>query len=194
MDTAKTIFERRSVRKYIEKAIPHEDVVEIMEAACMAPSAVNTQPWFFVVLESKEAIEEYRQFAKEGSAPFRKTLEARFPNNPEVVDDTMNFLTSMGNAPVIVLAFLGKSDFNDSGKSNGYIQSVASAIENMILYAWDKGIASCWTSSQIKAGMSENLEARYAPGKGNFVAAISMGYAEKVPAAPKRRTGKVVFI
>lgn len=45
---------RHSVRKYTEDDIPHDDLVRIFEAARLAPSANNFQPWRFVVVKDEE--------------------------------------------------------------------------------------------------------------------------------------------
>ena len=57
MNALETIRSRRSIRKYKEGAeIPKEDLKQILEAAMMAPSACNTRPWEFVVLQDREKL------------------------------------------------------------------------------------------------------------------------------------------
>lgn len=74
MDIINGLKTRRSVRKFnTEKTIPHDDIVKILEAASYAPSAHNTQPWEFLVIENKEKLASLRMlqpwtaFAKEAS-------------------------------------------------------------------------------------------------------------------------------
>ena len=45
---------RRSVRRWKELAVPRELLVRVLEAARWAPSAVNLQPWHFVVVTEAE--------------------------------------------------------------------------------------------------------------------------------------------
>jgi len=52
------IKSRRSIRKYQEKEVPDEAITKILEAARWAPSAVNNQPWRFVVVRDKKLKEE----------------------------------------------------------------------------------------------------------------------------------------
>ena len=47
------IRQRRSIRKYKSQEIPKEQVEAIIEAAVMAPSAKNRQPWKFLVYSSE---------------------------------------------------------------------------------------------------------------------------------------------
>ncbi|MCW3990654.1 MAG: nitroreductase family protein, partial [Candidatus Bathyarchaeota archaeon] len=49
----KTIFSRRSIRKYTEESVPEEHVTTILEAAMAAPSASNKKPWHFVVVTER---------------------------------------------------------------------------------------------------------------------------------------------
>ncbi|SEP42914.1 nitroreductase family protein [Propionispora vibrioides] len=44
---------RRSIRKYKDKAVPNESIIQIMENARLAPSGSNTQPWHFIVVKEE---------------------------------------------------------------------------------------------------------------------------------------------
>jgi len=160
----------------------------------MAPSGVNLQPWYFVVLETPEAIARYKDFMRKTAEGFRPILEERFPNHPNVVESTSAFLGNNGGAPVVVLVFLHKPELNDEGEGNPNTQGVAAAIENLLLLAWDKGIGSCWLTSPVLAGLSREIEAEFAPGKGHLVATIPMGYPAETPKAPKRKTDRYEFL
>ena len=52
------VKQRKSVRKYLEKPIPREHIVQCIEAARLAPSADNLQPWRFIVLDDRVLIEK----------------------------------------------------------------------------------------------------------------------------------------
>ena len=51
MDVFEAIRTRRSVRKYLQEPIPDDKLEMIFEAARLAPSAANRQPWHFVVVQ-----------------------------------------------------------------------------------------------------------------------------------------------
>ena len=51
MDVFEAIRTRRSIRKYVQKPIPDDKLEMIFEAARLAPSAANRQPWRFVVVQ-----------------------------------------------------------------------------------------------------------------------------------------------
>ena len=53
-----TIFHRISIRKYKNKPVEKEKIMQILKAAMAAPSARNQQPWEFYVITNKDKIKE----------------------------------------------------------------------------------------------------------------------------------------
>ncbi len=51
-----TIFNRRSIRSYLDKKIEGEKVEKLLRAGMQAPSAINGQPWEFLVVQEKETL------------------------------------------------------------------------------------------------------------------------------------------
>lgn len=54
MNVSDAVMQRRSIRAYSDEPVPKEKLDRILEAARLAPSARNTQPWHFVVVTDKE--------------------------------------------------------------------------------------------------------------------------------------------
>jgi nitroreductase len=54
MDVFEAIQERRSIRAYQDMPVPREKLEKILEAARLAPSARNTEPWHFIAVTDKE--------------------------------------------------------------------------------------------------------------------------------------------
>ena len=54
MNLLDLISNRKSVRNYLDKNIPDEDLKTILEAGRLAPSWMNVQSWKFVVVKSQE--------------------------------------------------------------------------------------------------------------------------------------------
>ena len=48
------VYDRRSIRKFLDKPIAGEDLTEILESGIKAPSSKNRQPWKFVVVQGRE--------------------------------------------------------------------------------------------------------------------------------------------
>ena len=184
MDLKDAIYGRRSIRKFTDQPISDEDIKEIMEAGTMAPSGMNMQPWHFVAIKNPDALNELKGFISAGISSFSAQLEKRFPTHPEVVKETSSFVETLGGAPFCVLAFIRKPDYSTSVST--ITQSIAAAIENMLLTAYSKGIASCWLTAPNEAGAACAIHERFAPDKGDFVALVTFGYPAMEAKAPKR--------
>ncbi len=191
MNTREALLTRRSIRRYQSTPIPEEDLREILEAGLYAPSAINLQHWYFVAVQDPAAMEEVRGIMGGVVEKFTPVLEQRFARNPEQIGITNRFLSTLGGAPVCVLVFLLKPDYPDR---DGAMQSVSAAIENVLLAAWDKGIGSCWLSAPQRMGFGPVLQARFAPDKGEFVAAITLGYPDQQGKLPPRREGRYTIV
>ena len=56
MNFEELILKRQSDRRYLPDPVAKEDIVKCLEAARMSPSACNSQPWKFVVVDDKEKL------------------------------------------------------------------------------------------------------------------------------------------
>jgi nitroreductase len=70
MDVFDAVRARRSVRGYSSTPVPKEKLDRILESGRLAPSAMNLQPWHFIVVEDADKREEmskarYAKFLKE---------------------------------------------------------------------------------------------------------------------------------
>jgi nitroreductase len=71
MDFLKILKERRSIRKYQKKEVPKEIIEDIIDCARFAPTAINIQPWEFIVITDKNKrekiadITDYGKFIKD---------------------------------------------------------------------------------------------------------------------------------
>ena len=109
MELMDAMRDRRSVRRYQDRKVPRELLEELLTAACWAPSAENTQPWYFVALTQPEELEKMMSTMEQVSESLRPFLEQRFPRHPRIVGETTGFLRRLGGAPVCILAL----DAND---------------------------------------------------------------------------------
>lgn len=191
MELRQALLERRSVRRYRSDPISTRDLEEILEAALAAPSGTNLQNWYYVVIQSPDVLDELKQIMVQVAEGVRPELEARFARHPEQVGRTNQFLTTLGGAPVCVLAFLLRPDYPQRIVA---FQSVAASLENLALAAWGKGIGSCWMTAPLVAGCGPALQGRFAPDKGEFVAAMTLGYPDSVPKMPPRRDGRYTIL
>ncbi len=54
MEVMKAIRERRSTRRFKKEPVPDEFITRVLEAARLAPSGSNRQPWHFIVIRDAE--------------------------------------------------------------------------------------------------------------------------------------------
>jgi len=58
MDVFDAIKERRSIRRYKGEPIQKDDIEKMVEAARLAPSAKNLQPWKLIIVQDPKVLEE----------------------------------------------------------------------------------------------------------------------------------------
>ena len=180
MELMDAIQGRRSVRRYQDREVPRELLEELLTAACWAPSAENTQPWYFVALTRPEELQKMTDTMEQVSESLRPFLEKRFPRHPRIVGETTGFLRRLGGAPVCILAFL-QEDYEFARDS--MVESVAAAIQNLLLAAHEKG----WVNAATELGYGPALRELFAPDKGELVSIVTLGYPERSGRAPARK-------
>ena len=168
MEFKDVIYGRRSVREYSDKKIDDDVIKEILDAAMWAPSGVNIQPWYYVVIKSKEGLEKITELMEE---------------------------VAIKNKSVI-LVFRDKKDYSYALPDDGVVQSISASVENLILSAYDHGISSCWMTAPHQANMGEVFREKFAENHGKLVCMLTLGYAKntKVAKAPKRKENKYEII
>jgi len=119
METQTAIRKRCSLKSHLSgKAIESEKIDAVLQAAMLAPSARNCQPWRFIVVQGKESVEELADKA--------------FLGNNAVVRDA---------AAIIVVCARLEDDVTVDGKDY-FLFDVGLAVENMLLAAVDVGLVT----------------------------------------------------
>ena len=119
---------RKSVREFLDKPVEREKIMTCLEAARLAPSACNSQPWKFIVVDDE-------------------------PLKNKLCDAAFNGVYSMNafckTAPVMVAVISEKSKFvaRIGGMFRGtkyYLIDIGIAVEHFVLQAEDLGLGTCW--------------------------------------------------
>jgi len=66
MDAFECIRKRRDIRSYLKKDVPDDVIRKIVEAGRLAPSAMNLQPWHFIVIKNRDTLKELGKFCMSG--------------------------------------------------------------------------------------------------------------------------------
>ncbi|SFR07171.1 nitroreductase family protein [Desulfoscipio geothermicus] len=191
MELNEVIRKRRSIRKFKPDPVPDDYIREILEAARLAPSGTNLQPWRFVVVKSVEKRRELAHY----------TL--KFVTNAPVVIACCTDLTAYKQTPQRIKelaeagAFAG-TDLETAGTEE-YMKrrremdehalrayaslNTAIGIEHLILRATDLGLGTCWIMMFQQKGVKEvlGLEEDMV-----VVALVPVGYPDQDPPARPR--------
>ncbi len=196
MEFRDVIYGRRSVRRFLDKPIDDNILEEIIDAGLWAPSGVNLQPWYFLVIRTPEKLEKYKKVMAEVAKNNRAHLEERFSAHPDIVSSTLHFVEHLGGAPAVILAFRDKPDYTWALQDEGIVQSIGAAMENIMLSAYDHGLGACWMTAPAQAHMTSSIRDEFAPGHGELVCMAVLGYPEEgaIPKAPKRKDNKYALI
>ncbi len=181
MDVMQAIQARRSIRWFQPDALSRTDIESILEAARLAPSAKNGQPWRFVVVQGPAR----QSMAEALSAGLARSRAENLPTGSAEYSFRI-----MAEAPATLLVF----DPDDQPPwqpkdARGQLmlmvnsQSVGAAVQNMLLRAQELGIGSLWICDILFA--HEELCA-WAGRQGLLAAAVSLGYAAEQPFARPR--------
>lgn len=116
MDIFTALHTRRSIRRFTEAPVSPEDIRILLEAAMIAPSAGNAQPWRFVVLDDPALLKRVPEI------------------NP--------YAAMAPKAPVSIVVC---GDTHAEKYADFWVQDCSAAIQNLLLAATGLGLGSVWT-------------------------------------------------
>ena len=157
MNFNELVIKRQSTRKYGEKPVERSLIDKCLEAARLAPSARNSQPWSFIILDNPKVIASVSEKAFSGI--YKSTRFA-------------------GKAPVIVVVVTEKADYiTRMGKMirniNYSLIDIGIACEHLVLQAEELGLGTCWLGWFRSRAVRKALNL---PRSARIDILISMGY------------------
>lgn len=167
MEVFEAVRTRRSIRSFETRPVEEDKLRKVLEAARLAPSAGNRQPWRFIVITDQKIKEELARI-KAKYMPPPSPAQSR-PPPPKGGGPILS-------APVVIVGCAVPSD-SFPGTEFWKID-VAIALQNLVLTAHEMGLGSCWIGvfheeEEVKKALSMPKEAR-------VVAMVALGYpAEK---------------
>lgn len=169
-DFSSLILARRCVRSYSPDPVPQEAIESCLEAARMAPSACNAQPWFFHVCTSQEIRDKVLHAMNSG------------------IYGKMNSFSK--KAPVILAVETLKREKTApwlAGMVRGIryeMMDVAIAVDHLTLRAAEMGLGTCWigwfNEKAVKAALG-------LPGASHLDLMVTMGWPGDRAGAKKRK-------
>jgi len=162
------VNKRYSVRNYKTTPVPQQMLVRCIEAARLAPSACNSQPWKFVIVDEPKLVNDLAKAAFEGLLDFN------------------NFAFK---APVLVLIVSQRESLSAKfgsivKKKNFSLMDIAIAAEHFCLQATEEGLGTCiigwFNEKKVKKLLSIPKLKRV-----ELVITVGFSADEKIP--PKKR-------
>jgi len=180
---------RRSIREYQTLKPPISLVDRLIDCACYAPSAHNAQPWRFFIVEDENRREV---LVSEMAKRYEKDLQRDKLSSPTIKRRLKRSKHFFRDAPLLIIACIDMSvmdKYPDVARRQAEMimatQSLAAAIENLLLAATALGLGGCWFCAPlfcpdlVKTVLS--LSEYLAP-----QALITLGYPAESPSPPPR--------
>ena len=166
MNFQELVLKRRSIRNFTSKNIGKEEIEILLKSAMYAPSAVNKQPWHFIVINDK--------------AIFRQIMEVH-PHSK---------MFETANIGILVCGDL-KLQHGD-----GYwLADCGAATQNLLLAATDLGIGSCWIGIYPREDRMKAMKEIFSlPEHVEGFALIALGYPAEEKKTPERYHAEKVFL
>lgn len=197
MDTFDAISKRRSIRKFKPDPIPPELITRCLEAARLAPSGTNCQPWKFLVVRDggkrRQIMEAAYGQPMFGQAPAvvvllgdTKAYRRRFRTGQELVETG-----ALAREDVEKTAAAYKEIKQSEDDTTAIRMNCMLAGQNLVLEAAGQGLGSCWVMLFKKDRISEVFGL---PKHLFTIALIPLGYPDQEPPPrPRYSLGEVAF-
>jgi nitroreductase len=141
MDLHDLIKQRRSIRDFLSRPVERDKLNKCIEAARLAPSASNSQPWKFIVVDDEALKNKLCDSAFNGIYSFNSFCK-KAPVIIVIVSEKSKFLTRIG-------AWFRGTKF--------YLIDIGIAGEHLVLQAEDLGLGTCWVGWFNENGVKSTL-------------------------------------
>nr|WP_295971235.1 nitroreductase family protein [uncultured Bacillus sp.] len=196
------IQNRRSIRKYQDKNVEREDIIDIIDCARYAPSDTNSQTWEFLILTDQEKIKKIEDMTWE--ALHEKAEEAKAGGNEKegkmLVRSFGPYATAFSNAPVLIICLATpyqskfKEKIFDPIKLAGDkvweeegIKSSCLAAQNLMLAAHAKGLGTCPMTGPVLLAQEKIRTYLHISDEKLINMVIALGYPHEQPKKMPRK-------
>lgn len=202
MDLSQAVLGRRSIRKFKDRQVPEEEILDLIRLASHAPSAGNQQMWHFTVVTSERVKEEmaaailetFKKLAldagrEESSIEGPSRAATFFKKAPAVIAVSTSRYSSMVDE-VLKLAGNSRQEIDDL-RCRPDLQSVGAAVQTLLLAACQKGLGTCYMTGPMGARprLEEILD--ISPPR-SLACLVALGYPDMAP--PEKKVKDVTEI
>ena len=183
-----SIRKRRSIRAYDAKPVPRELVNTVIEAGNEAPSAMNSQPWRFVVVEDPAAKRKLLGAALPQAKKIIEQVKDVDPERYEMIKKRYAELPDpvYYSAPTVIFVI---------GSGRYAAHSCPLACENMMLAAHSLGLGTCWVGFGAMVTEDGSVQKLLDLQEGEAIfGPILLGYPKADPPRPPKKEPKVKWL
>ena len=112
------IFKRKSIRKFLDKEIEDEKIERLLKAGMQAPSAMNTQPWEFIVVKDKKSI--------------------------EIIENMSKYSKPAKTSACCIITLFNKDYFAKYENYKWFEQDMSACTQNILLQAVEEDLGAVW--------------------------------------------------
>jgi nitroreductase len=163
MDVYDVVVKRRSIRRFKEKAVPYAALEKCIDAARLAPSAMNCQLCEYLIVDDKELLPRVLNAVAYWSGVPRPKWGWSTQSRPQV------YIVSLINN------FLAE-ELGAGGRNVDF--DAALAMENIVLVALEQGLGSCVITGINKDRLRQALNI---PQKYKIAMLLALGYPDESP-------------
>jgi len=187
MELWDAIHGRRSIRKFKPEPVPRPLLEALIKKAMWAPSAMNTQPWKFIVLTGQKR-QALIDISCRALAQLDIRLRALF--NEKMRTFIHGYFKDFGGAPAIVVVLTAVPEHEVYLAGN--YQASAAALYNLLLLAYEAGLGTCWMTGPLWVE-KELLDFLGYP-DWRLVGLTPIGYPDQTPPVPPRKHEEILWL
>lgn len=181
MELKEAIELRRSIRHFNDKDLSKDIIEDLLECARMAPSAINRQPWFFVVVKDK--------LKNKISDMMLEWCCLKSDYNTDYLSSVQYTANVIKEANTLILVFQNTDLLNYRDFDN---LSIGASIENILLRATDLGLGSLWIGHITN--IKNEIEEMFKYDNLMLNSAIALGYTDIKPKMRPRKDLKDIMV
>ncbi len=157
---------RKSVREFLDRPVERDKIITCLEAARLAPSECNSQPWRFIVVDDRQLKDRLCDAAFGGIYSMNSFCKTA-PVMVVVISEKSKFIARIGEM------FRG---------TKYYLIDIGITCEHFVLQAEDLGLGTCWIGWFNERGVKSTLGI---PQRKKIDMLIALGYYDREKLGPE---------
>ncbi len=186
MDFKTLLTNRRSIRDFQNREVPLSIIEEIIRDTCLAPTARNSQPCKFIIVQNRDYIRKLSSESKKNLlSELERNSESTIKNyEPYLRDENFNVFY---NAPTLIYV-IGPKDLHSLDVD------CALTVAYFMFSATSRELGTCWIGLGAHIRDRRMLDDMGMPAGYHIVAPVIVGYPTGIPPASERHAPDIVKV